>query len=284
MNYFNRAVIAFLLLLCVLCGFSFAVEAGGQPDARGLVPRIVSRLKSNSHLDDGIGTYQKVTITRLDDSGKAQSKETRLYHTIWIYGLAFSELLQVDGKSPGPQDAALEARRKSELTKAYDDSKSSSGRRSLADQLKEIPWEEIAGKYDLRALPVEYGAAHVISFRPREADMKERNRVEKVLNKVAGKAWLDGSFNVLRVEAHLTDDVTFGWGIFGNVNRADVRYSQQRFAHAWLPETLTLRVRVRAGFRTVHQLVEISWFDPYSKATSLAKEAVPPAGPSSPSQ
>jgi hypothetical protein len=81
--------------------------------------------------------------------------------------------------------------------------------------------------------------------------------MEKILNNMSGKVWVDAEYNLLRVEARLTDSVSFGLGLFAKIENIELEYTQQKYEQAWLPATLFLRFKARVALLK-NELQEVS--------------------------
>ena len=115
-------------------------------------------------------------------------------------------------------------------------------------------------------LPPDKDASYIISFEPKKKKLRQRSRIEKILNHMSGKVWVDEEYNLLRVEAKLTDSVSFGLGLFAKIENIELEYTQQEYEQAVLPASLLLRFKARVALlRKELQEVSTHFYDIFVK-------------------
>ena len=58
-----------------------------------------------------------------------------------------------------------------------------------------------------------------IAFAPREGSLPARGRIDRMINKVSGRIWIDReTFEFARLEYELMDTVRFGWGVLATLH------------------------------------------------------------------
>ena len=139
-------------------------------------------------------------------------------------------------------------------------------------EILEYTSQDLYEKYNFTMLPPDKDATYLISFEPKKKKLRQRSRVEKILNHLSGKVWVDAGYNLLRVEARLTDTVSFGLGLFAKIENIELEYTQQKYEEAWLPATLFLQFKARVAlFKNELQKVNTDFYDIFVKPEPASK-------------
>lgn len=262
----------FLLLFSLL-----ALPTLADPATEALVKQIAQKVKQNVDRVGEYGFFQNLIVTKFGGDEEAGKRDDRTYHTIWVRGQSYNELLQIDHRVLSGKERQDELKRFAGFVKSVQCKKTTGG---VQQELKSIPWWEVPEKYDFKRLPPEGGAAVVLSFRPKQASLEERCRFERILNHLQGTVWLDEELNVMKVQASLTEPVHFGLGIIANVESAQIKYAQQQHGSAWLPSSLSVRWSARFALLSHRrQEIQVNWYDPYPRydepSTSVVMKRIP---------
>jgi hypothetical protein len=204
------------------------------------------------------GFKLQTIIKKMDTDGKLEEQIQRDSHIIWLEGKPYNELLQINGQSLDSKAKAEEFKRKSEFIKTVRENK-----KTLRESLT---WTELFKKYDFAFLPPDGEAQYLISFKPKSDNLPERNVYEKVFNHIAGKAWIDGQFNLLRAEAWLTESIRFGFGIFGKIDGISFTYTQKEYEQVWLPLAFYLKYKARRFLFNDNQEITTRFYDFYPRS------------------
>lgn len=228
-----------------------------SPSDKQLLKLIMDHVKKNDELAEKYGYYYEARSRDLDGDGRVVLDEKRLYRIVWIEEKQYFELLKVNDRELNNAEKAEEAKRKEQFIKNLHEKKPS--------ELK-MEWDELFEKYNYSILPAEGDARYVVTFEPKPDGLKERTRMEKVFNHIAGKVWVDSEYNVLKAHLWLSDAVKFGFGILGSLNELQLQYSQQKFGNdVWLPSTLRLSYGVRVVLKGKHEDMDSRFFDFYPR-------------------
>jgi hypothetical protein len=232
-----------------------------DPTVERVVSKVVERARENAESDDPVGYNQKLVVKKFRN-GKLNEEETRTYRTIWIHDRPFSELVQINGKDLDSKQRAAEFKRKAEFIKdIYHPSKPD----GIREELAEVRWWDIYKKYDFEFLPTDGTSEYLLRFEPKKEKLMEENHVEKILNHLQGKIWVDDEYNVLKAETSLDNPVKFAWGL-AKLDEMEAVFSQQKHASMCLPSALHVQFRLRAGiFRQEHQEITANWYDIFFK-------------------
>ncbi len=251
------------------------------PDARAFLTEVRERLHTDDFLLEQYTFTEKQTERRLDADGNVKKVTSAAYE---VYpsaepGHTYRKLIERDGQ-PLPADdlakedlkqAEKEARAAARLPEVQ-----AERRRKEAEAV-----EEIFRLYDIRVVgrePIEGRDAILVTFAPRPG-VETATKAGRILKKFAGRAWVDEKDRQLvRVEAELTDDLSFGFGILAKLKKGARALMQRRKVNdeIWLPAEARFvghaRLFLVKGFH-VDTLSEYSDYKKFTVATEAA--AVP---------
>jgi len=248
------------LLLFFNVEFSFC----DAPAPEEILKRVVEKAEKNESNTERFGYYQATVTKRLNDDGAIDQQQTRKYRTIWIEEKPYPELLEVDGHPPDADQRKQEQERRNKFQKSLHEK----NKKDSTDDL-DFTWTELSQKYDFQLMPGDGKAAYVMSFRPKQAKLRERSRVERILNHLSGTVWINEDYDLLRAEARLMEPVRFGLGLLAKIDEIQISYTQQAHDHVWLPESFTLRYKARLALvKNQRQEVVSRFYDIYTKPES----------------
>jgi|GEM_PF-3997526 len=249
------------LILALFISVSLAAQT--SPSNQKILNIVLQKARENEKMAAHFGFYQATTIRKLDD-GKVTSQDLKLYRLTWIQDQPYLELLKVNGREPDENTRKDEAARKLKFLKSMNKKEKDD------DQEDNISWEDLYAKYDFQMLSAETPGQYVFSFKPKEEKLSERSRAEKVLNHVTGKLWVDDEFNIVAAEASLIDNVRFGLGILGNLEKLEIRYKQQSFDRVRMPSLLFIHFKARiALLKTEERQIQATYTDYFRRPDAV---------------
>lgn len=249
-----------LLFLALLfnCLTQFKAAALNETSASQIVQKIVQRLQKNEGKALNYGYLEEALSKEFTDEGKLSEMKKRTYRIIWIENEQYAEMIRSDDKELTPKLKEEEQKRRNKFV--------SSLHKKQEDDEDDLTWQELFEKYDFQLLPSEGSSAYVIQFQPKERDLKERSRIEKIYNHLSGTIWADGDYNLLKAAATLTNGIRFGLGILGKVEDLQLNYIQQEFDQIWLPKMLNVHYKARILLRTRRHQLDVKFYDPYPRS------------------
>jgi hypothetical protein len=246
------------LVVLLLLSFEAGANPVEPPPTPELLRGIVEKAHQNYKLSQDYGSYKRVVVKKLSKDGKIKKEETKIYRTTWIESHPYSELIRINDKELTKKQKEEEAKRRSEFIKGI--------RTQDLKEILEYTWQELYQKYDFTILPPDQDASYILTFEPKRKKLRQRSRLEKILNHLSGKVWVDAEYNLLRVEAKLTDSVSFGLGLFAKIENIELEYTQQKYEQARLPASLFLRFKARVAlFKKELQEVSTRFYDIFVK-------------------
>jgi hypothetical protein len=252
-------------------------SAAPLPDARAFLAEVRERLHTDDFLLDQYTFTERQTERRLDGDGNVTKVTSSSYE---VYpsaepGHTYRKLVARDGKALPVDDLANEDRKQQEKeAKAAGRSPEvqAERRRKEAGAV-----EELFRLYDIRIVgreTIEGRGAILVTFTSRP-DVVTTTKPGKILKKFSGRAWIDeADRQLVRVEAELTDDLSFGFGILAKLKKGARALMQRRKVNdeIWLPAEARFVGHARLFLVKALNIDALSEYSDYKKF-SVATEA-----------
>jgi hypothetical protein len=284
---FSRSLLSLLAFSGLLVFAAAAARAGDEPlaaplpDARAFLDEVRERIHTDDFLLDQYTFTEKQTERRLDGDGKVTKITSASYE---VYpsaepGHTYRKLVERDGKPLPVDDLAKEDRKQQEKearAAARSPEVQAERRRKEAQAI-----EELFRLYDIRVVgreAVEGREAVLVTFASRPG-VETTTRAGKVLKKFSGRAWIDeADRQLVRVEAELTDDLSFGFGILAKVKKGSRAEMQRRKINdeVWLPAEARFVGRARLFLVKGINIDTLSEYSDYKKFTVATEAAAMP--------
>ena len=245
-----------LALLALLPLDSLAEDKGGPPNPEEIIRKVVEREKwKKGQKIDGKYTYASLDVDEiLNKDGSLRERREKLYQVIPIEGVPYYRLVQKNGKPLSPEESQQEAEHEKKFRQKLAEDKGKKARDEDEVELNEELFSKyryvMAGEEKVNGRP-----AYVLAFAPKSDDLPVKRRVDRLLNKVTGKLWVDERDNELaKAEVHLTQPVTLLFGILASLRTFNGTLEQTKVdERVWLPSRFGGYFEGRIGFKTVHQ-------------------------------
>ena len=279
---------ALLSALAVLV-FPFSANPADDPPLPSgdeVLRKVLATVKNPAvrHASAQFRSVQHTTIEKLDEKGRLREREDRVYDVGPLASGVYAHLVEKNGKPLSPSELLDERDRQQRFIER------SSAQRFGGGDSDRVPLDqELFNRYRSEVLRRELFAGRstiVLHFWPRSNDLPVRRRQDYVLNKLTGMVWIDEQeWEILRVEAHLTERVRVLLGLVAALDKADLQFEQIRMAEAvYLPLKLTANFEGRKLFSTLRENVTVTWTgqrpaDAATNATSPAPQSAAPAKP-----
>ena len=200
------------------------------PEVRTFLREVRARLHSDDFLLDQYTFTERQTQRQLDSGGNVKKVTSALYE---VYpspepGHTYRKLIERDGtaltaEELAKEDQKQEAKEARKVAKLYS---ADASRRASAEserRLKETKTiDEIFQVFEFRIVGREAlggRSAIVLAFAPRPG-LEPDTRGGRILQKFVGRAWVDEEDRQLvRVEAELMDDLSFGFGLLAKLKK-----------------------------------------------------------------
>jgi hypothetical protein len=267
-------------------------SAAALPDLQVLLGEVRERLHSDDFLLDQYTFTERQTEQRLDTDGNVKKISTSLYE---VYpspepGRTYRKLVERDGKpltaeELAKEDQKQEAKEARKAARLYGEDASRRASAESERRLKETRTiDELFRIYEFRIVgreTLDGRGAIVVTFEPR-AGVETETRAGKILKKFAGRAWIDEEDRQLvRVDAQLTDDLSFGFGILAKLKKGSRAQIQRRKVNdeIWLPAQAHFAGNARLFLVKGIHIDTLSEYSDYRKFTVETEAAASPELP-----
>jgi len=244
----------FLFAPAAIC----AEDKNGWPSAEDILKKTIERVKwSEEHKLEAKYTYtQRGTFEELDSRDNVKKHEDRVSQVLPIEGEPYARLMLKDGKPLSDKEERIEQERERKFREGLAERRRKRAQGKKEDTELELN-EELVSKYqfDLTGRELVNGRpAFVLSFQPRSADLPVNRRLDRLLNKLAGKVWIDEKdYEICRVDLHLAENVSAWGGMLASVRKFLFRLEQTKLDGAvWLPSFVDGYIDGRILIRSLH--------------------------------
>ena len=285
----RRTAVRTLWLSLLLVVPARAQQEKPLPELAPFLQEVRKHLRSDRLLLSQYTYTLKNTERHLDGNGNVKKTEVEVYE---IYpsleeGQGYERKVERDGKPIGAKELEKQDRehekKTAERARKLEREGPTEREKRLAKEAEERRKEneEIDEMFHLYEIvivgreDVDGHTAIVLDFRPRP-DFKTRTDAGKILKKMAGRAWVNESDReLIRIEAELIDNLSFGMGVLARLNKGAKAYFQRRRVNdeIWLPAeahfTGTGRLLLLKGLR-IDARSEFSDYKKFTVETSVS--------------
>jgi len=263
---------AFLLLTLTCAGRVLAGDVAPLPSAEEVVRKIIERAK-NREARGTVAAFhytQHRVIEKYDERGAVKEHEDRRYVVGPLEGGSYTALVEKNGHPLAGADLTEEQEKRRKFIDrqtARNLGKGEEERVPLDADLFARYRGEVVGRDVIAGRP-----AIVMEFAPKSRDLPIRRRQDYLLNKLAGKVWVDEKdFDIVKVEARLTERTRLFWGLLGNIEKADLYFEQTRVSEGvYLPMHLSFFWDGRKLFTSMREKITAEWSGYQSAAAAAA--------------
>ncbi|MDB6067414.1 MAG: hypothetical protein JWR26_3622 [Pedosphaera sp.] len=226
-------------LLLMLVGLSFLVmltasiaTAETPLSADQIVQKAVQRSEAaKTHEKRPDYRYTKHTITdELDPNGRLKDRKEKLYEVLVASGLSYIKLVQANGQSLSPAELKKQQDRELADRQKMTDSKPD----KTGDDRENFLTADIVSRYKFTILGQKTfndRTTYLVAFEPKGGNLPVHKLTDRFLNHVAGTVWIDAQeYEVARVEAHLTAEVSLWGGMIGTLRQCNYTLERTRLA------------------------------------------------------
>jgi hypothetical protein len=183
-------------------------------------------------------TYRKVSTTEvLDGHGEVKDRKEKIF--VIQAGKASLQQMKFNGELASAEALKKEERWTSDARQEVTESKN-----SRDENWEKFLTEDLTARYVFKLAgiePVNGRAAYVITFMPRSDDLPVRKMADRVLNRLAGKIWIDKEESeIARAHVSLQSPATLGGllKVVGALKRFDYTVERLRIAeNVWFNRT-----------------------------------------------
>jgi len=242
----------------------------------------ISEFRKTLHSDDKLlsqYTYtEKETSSTLDSKGKIKKSETNVYQVFnaeeeWktYRRQIVKNGVSVTEKELEKKDREEKERVEKETTRRGKQSEAKRQEKKAKDDREEQELlDDVFAMYELQLVRREIlsGISTIlVTFKPKP-DFKPKTRGGKILQHIAGRAWIaEDDHELARLEAEVIDPISIGAGLLAKLNKdSTVAFERRKInAEIWLPvreeATLNAKVLLLKGYN----LREVSEYSEHKK-------------------
>lgn len=251
------ATVALLLLSWAPLG-AVRVSAA-QPTANEILDRMIARVRQVEERKAWQSYWYTLqfVLEKLAEDGSVKAREESVYEPVWVDGARVPGLVKKNGRPLSEDEQVQERKRAKDV--------SGESRRKQESRQETFKFDhQLIGRYHAEITGLETidgREAYVLRFGPKGADLPERSRLDRLLNRVGGTIWVDmQEYEVVRAEGRLLEPVTWAWGVVASVQRLAFSIAQVRLDDTtWMPERFDASYRGRIMFSTVHERQHSIW-------------------------
>lgn len=220
------------------------------PDLHEVMQRVVQRAKweKEARLDARYTYRQKRTVDKLDSDGKVTEHTVTLFEVIPVGDDTNFRMIEKNGRPLTADEQRKEAEREAKSRQSL-----RNARKSHED---DVPLDqELIDRYNFTYLGEELLSgrrALIFEFSPKPGDLPEKRRMDRVLNHLRGKVWIDlATYAISKADVVLTEPVRFFIGL-GAVRALHLTVDMSPVDGQWLlPRATAISYDARAFFSTI---------------------------------
>ena len=243
--------------------------------AQDIVDRAIERAEWNDSKNfEARFSFKMVNESeKLDKKGRVKEREERVYENQPIDGAPYMRLVEKDGRPLNEKELKKERKREEKYRKRL-------AAKSEPDDEEHVAFDEdLVSRYnvhrqgmeDIRGRP-----AYIISFEPKSGPLPTKKRMDRALNKSAGRLWIDAeTYEIAQLEFELLDKVKMWWGFIGSIKQMRGRLQREPvdgYQDVWLPSRFDIYMNGRIFFKTLHRNEKMEWSD-FRKLPEQAQQA-----------
>ena len=190
-------------------------------------------------------------LEKLDSDGTVRESTELRYRVRPSDTVLEYDLLAINGKPPTEAERRADEKRRKKL-------QSDTGGFKFDKSLIEKYDAEMVGLQEMEGRPT-----YVIRYWPKEGKLPIRNRVDYVLNKSAGRIWIDEEDRALaKIDYKLQEPAKLWWGLIGSIVDMAGGVTLERVEkNIWLPKEIDVDMAGRVLFISLDQRIRLRWSD-----------------------
>jgi hypothetical protein len=254
----KRAFPMMLFIVGVLNFFPFPVAGqttNDLPAASEVIRRMIERAQAVARAEVGPQyAYEKrVLLAQLDAGGQTIKSEEKVYQVTLIAGSPFNRLVRIQGRELNSEELKREQRQEERFQRRF----SSINATNMVARKEAWVTPQLLDRYQIVVkdrVTLDDRATLVLMFSPKKGKLPEKAIQDKLLNRMAGTAWLDEQdAEITKVSINLTEPVSLGWfGMLGSLSQCEILLERKRMPEGvWVNAKQILRIQCRRLASTV---------------------------------
>jgi len=241
-----------------------------QPDMRDLMTHVIERAKweKDHKLDTRYSWRQDRVVEKYDQDGNIQERTELLFDVVPAADSTTYHMLQKNGKPLSGDEQKAEEDKEKKSSSSLKNTKQSAKDQSVAIDA------ELLSRFTFAYAGEETAAgrkAYVLTFVPKPGSLPERRRMDRVLNRLSGRVWIDRkTYAVSKADMKLTEPVKYFAGL-GVVRAMHLVIEMEALdANILVPHQTWVEYDARALFTNskVHQHSVYSGYQPLATTSA----------------
>ena len=254
-------------------GFTLVLHAETPSSGLEIMQKVLQRAKWTAEKNPQADyTFNQLSRReKLDGNGSVKEKDEKLFEVFYIEGLMYRRLVKRNGQPLSAEEVTREQQRERDFRQQLPERKR---RKAQGPQPDEVALnEELISRYSFDLVGQETingRPCYEVTYRPRSDDLPIRHRIDRLLNKVAGKVWVDTQdYEIAKLEIHLAGKATMWAGLIASVRKLEGEFEQTRTDEGvWLPLRIEGSLDARV-FVTNYRLTQNDRWSDFRKVGNL---------------
>ena len=230
--------------------FELAVERVVGQEERGAELQYQSRIAT--------------TVETFDSDGELKKTETTIHRRYALQGELYEELIKLDGDPLDASGRREERERREDFIREVRKRADDDDPIETNDE-RQIDVAELSQRFEATVAGVETIGGEpcwVIPFVPRSGKLPEKTRLDRMLNRSSGTAYVtQRDYGVVRVEFQIQKPTRYFWGL-ATLRHAAGRMEFERVdPDVWLPKQYDFSINLRVLFRVRQQEIVREWIE-----------------------
>jgi hypothetical protein len=242
-------------------------ESAKMPDSDSIISRVIARTaqEEQKHSEAKYAWTKHKATDELTGNGAVKEHQEAEISVVPIEGEMYERLVKKDGRP-------LTAKEQEEQEK--DEAKFRERVKSGQKDPDDVTFnEELLSRYRFSVVgeeTVDGRPAYVVTFEPKSNNLPIRRRIDRLLNKVSGRIWVDtADYEVEKGDVHLVGEVTAWAGLLAEFKEFHGQWEEIRMSDgSWLDKSGSWRIIGRVLIGSMRQEVheESSDFHEFTSA------------------
>lgn len=204
-------------------------------------------------------------VESINGDGAVTETETARHRRYPLEGLLYDELIERDGRPLEEDDARKEKEKKSKFVREAR-AHAARGEPYEPDEMNVRFDRKLMDRYNTRLVGTDMIrglTCWVLSFEPRNGRLPDNRRIDKALNRSAGRLWIaQDDFGVARISFEMQRPYRYLWGLIATLRHATGHFDFERLdANLWVPTSFDLELDLRVFFRRIRRHIRQNWVE-----------------------
>lgn len=262
-----RWVTIAILATSAVAGSAAAQQADAPP-----LPEIIFRALARAEAQDEskadlrFESIVETEVRSLDSDGETTKRTTLRSRRYPLAGAVYEELIERDGQPLTASERREEAKKREAFNRKAKEAAASGNVIETNDERQVRFDSDLMSRYRASVVgEAEIGddTCWVVAFEPREGRLPEESRMDRTMNKSAGRLYITQENSAIaRIEFELQRPVSYLWGLIASLRRASGRLDFERVEpNVWLPKQYDISIDLRILFRTTRRHIVRTWHE-----------------------